>query len=86
MITAVNQTQTLNNINNISIPRPRFQNKIGLNQQADVFTPSFCANPEHLSTKLGSFFEKLFTPINNNSEKSKYFKEMNDNIPSSYKF
>jgi len=85
MITAVNQTQTLSNINNVSIPRPRFQNKIGLNQQADVFTPSFCANPENLSTKLGSFFEKLFTPINKNSESFQHYQELNANMPISYK-
>lgn len=86
MITSITQTQTLSSISNVKLPRPRMQNKVGLNQQTDTFTPSFCANSEHLSTKLGGFLEKLFTPLSESSESLQHFKELNANIPSGYKF
>lgn len=77
------QTQKLDySINNVKIPRPRMQNKVSFNQQADSFTPSFCS----AQAKGESFLEKLFklTPISNDKLTPLY--ELDASIPSSYKF
>lgn len=77
------QTQKLDySINNVKIPRPRMQNKVSFNRQADSFTPSFCS----AQVKSESFFEKLTRLASTKNEHLKPLYELDASIPSSYKY